>query len=168
MIVIDAEGQAPFGISAALEMWRTEPREVKTQTGDLFKRLGKGETDPYPTIATPDPHLRTSGSATTTSAAIPPPTITVHRSHGCQSGVRFRRTNAQMTLIALLNTTGLGLGPLLVGVLNDAWADRYGVESIRYLLCVMSAIGMSGGLLFLGCAPTLRGEFVSRPANRSI
>jgi hypothetical protein len=75
------------------------------------------------------------------------------------------RAVASATLISLLNTTGLGLGPLLVGVLNDAWADTYGAASIRYSLCVMATIGMSGGLLFLGCARTLRSDFVSRPAG---
>jgi len=55
VIVIDAEGDAPFEMSASLEMWRTEPRVIaKTQTGDLFKKLGKGESDPYPTITWPD------------------------------------------------------------------------------------------------------------------
>jgi hypothetical protein len=55
VIVIDAEGESAFEMSASLEVWRTEPRVMeKTQTGDLFKKLGKGEKDPYPTITWPD------------------------------------------------------------------------------------------------------------------
>ena len=54
-IVIDAQSEGKFEMSASLEVWRTEPRTIdKTQTGDLFKKLGKGERDPYPTITWPD------------------------------------------------------------------------------------------------------------------
>jgi hypothetical protein len=61
VIVIDAEGESAFEMSASLEIWRTEPRVMeKTQTGDLFKKLGKGEKDPYPTITWPDDILRVS------------------------------------------------------------------------------------------------------------
>ena len=52
VILIEAESDAPIEMSATLEMWRTRPYEIKTQTGDLFKRLGG--KDPYPTIVTPD------------------------------------------------------------------------------------------------------------------
>ncbi len=39
-------------LTAKVEMWRTEPRTIKTQTGDLFRDLsGK---DPFPTIVSPD------------------------------------------------------------------------------------------------------------------
>jgi hypothetical protein len=54
VIYVDAESDEPFEIAASLEMWRTEPRTIKTQTGDLFKRLGAA--DPYPTVVSPD-HL---------------------------------------------------------------------------------------------------------------
>lgn len=50
-IVIEADGE-PVELSAKLEMWRNEPYTIKTQTGDLFKQLGK--PDPFPTIVSPD------------------------------------------------------------------------------------------------------------------
>ena len=52
--VIRVEVDAVDGVEveARLEMWRTRPYTVKTQTGDLFKRLGA--PDPYPTIVSPD------------------------------------------------------------------------------------------------------------------
>ena len=52
VIRIDADGPTPFEMRASLEMWRTREYAVKTQTGDLFKQLGK--PDPYPTIISPD------------------------------------------------------------------------------------------------------------------
>lgn len=39
-------------VSVDLEIWRTEPRQVKTQTGDLFRSLDG--RDPFPTICRPD------------------------------------------------------------------------------------------------------------------
>lgn len=52
IIHVEAEGDQPFEMEAALEMWRVQPYQVKTQTGDLFKNLSG--PDPYPTIISPD------------------------------------------------------------------------------------------------------------------
>jgi hypothetical protein len=54
VLYIDAESDSAFELRANLEMWRTEPRTIKTQTGDLFKRLDG--PDPHPTVVSPD-HL---------------------------------------------------------------------------------------------------------------
>src|SRR2546423_1711851 len=40
VVYIDAESDTPFEVKPSLEMWRTEPRTIKTQTSDLFKQLG--------------------------------------------------------------------------------------------------------------------------------
>ncbi len=51
-IYLEAESKQPTKLSATLEMWRTEQRAIKTQTGDLFRDLsGK---DPFPTIVSTD------------------------------------------------------------------------------------------------------------------
>lgn len=54
VLVVDIEASAPVGVVAAVEMWRTEPRPIKTQTGDLFKNLVGKNADPYPTVVQPD------------------------------------------------------------------------------------------------------------------
>jgi hypothetical protein len=54
VIRIQASGERAFELSATVEMWRTEPRTIKTQTSDLFKQLGA--PDPFPTVVSPD-HL---------------------------------------------------------------------------------------------------------------
>jgi hypothetical protein len=54
VIHVDADGDSPFEMQAALEIWRTEPRTIKTQTSDLFKNLVGKNSDPYPTIVWPD------------------------------------------------------------------------------------------------------------------
>jgi hypothetical protein len=59
LIHIEADSDHPIEMYASLEMWRTEERTIKTQTGDLFRDLsGK---DPYPTIVSPDQILPDSG-----------------------------------------------------------------------------------------------------------
>jgi alpha-L-fucosidase 2 len=52
VIRLDISSNAPIAVQASLEMWRTQPRTIKTQTSDMFRDLsGK---DPYPTVVWPD------------------------------------------------------------------------------------------------------------------
>jgi MFS family permease len=59
------------------------------------------------------------------------------------------RATTSMTLGMTMNLIGAGLGPLVVGVLNDALRAEYGPEAIRYSLCVV-VVGLlaCGGLAF--------------------
>jgi MFS family permease len=77
--------------------------------------------------------------------------------------VRMRAV-ASASLLTVLNIVGLGLGPLLVGVLNDALADTYGPKAIRFSLLAMAGLGALAAPLFVLCGRTLREELVSRPA----
>lgn len=53
------------------------------------------------------------------------------------------RALASAIYFFVLNLIGLGLGPLLVGVLSDALHPGYGVESLRYaLLIVVPIVGV--------------------------
>jgi hypothetical protein len=74
------------------------------------------------------------------------------------------RAVASASLLTVLNIVGLGLGPLLVGVLNDALADTYGPKAIRFSLLAMAGLGALAAPLFVLCGRTLREELVSRPA----
>lgn len=57
-----------------------------------------------------------------------------------QSVVQVRmRAMAAAGLLFIVNLIGLGLGPLLIGILSDALEPRFGVESLRYAL--MSVFG---------------------------
>jgi len=49
------------------------------------------------------------------------------------------RALASALLLFILNMIGLGLGPLLVGILNDALADQYGAMAIRYSLGIVAS-----------------------------
>ncbi|UAB78869.1 MFS transporter [Erythrobacter sp. SCSIO 43205] len=52
--------------------------------------------------------------------------------------LRMRAVWAAVTLL-IINLIGLGLGPTLVGVISDLFAQQYGDESLRYSLLVIAS-----------------------------
>ncbi len=58
------------------------------------------------------------------------------------------RATTSAILLFVLNMVGLGLGPFVVGLMNDLGADRYGPEVIRYSLAVIGAVGGCASILF--------------------
>ena len=78
--------------------------------------------------------------------------------------VRMRAV-ASASLLTVLNVVGLGLGPLLVGVMNDALEGTHGAGAIRYSLLGMAGLGALAAPFFWLCARTLRAELVSQPAQ---
>jgi hypothetical protein len=61
------------------------------------------------------------------------------------------RALASALLLFILNLVGLGLGPLVVGFLNDLLEPRFGPEAIRYsLLIVTLSGGLAAPLFYLG------------------
>jgi len=72
------------------------------------------------------------------------------------------RATASAIQLALLNIVGYGLGPLLVGVLNDLFAPAFGAESIRISLLCVSAVGAASAIFFMLCARALPGELPRR------
>jgi MFS family permease len=74
--------------------------------------------------------------------------------------VRMRAV-ASATLLTILNLVGLGLGPLLVGAMNDRLAPSHGPEAIRYSLLAMAIAGALASIFFVLCSRTLRDELES-------
>lgn len=59
------------------------------------------------------------------------------------------RATAVAILMLLVNIVGLGLGPLLVGFLNDwIFGSMFGAEAIRYSMLVLGMLGGLASLLF--------------------
>jgi predicted MFS family arabinose efflux permease len=79
------------------------------------------------------------------------------------SRLRMRATVSAVFQL-ILNLIGLGLGPLIVGMLNDALADRFGDASIRWSLCIVTSVGAIGALFLLGASRSLPGDLASRDA----
>ena len=60
-------------------------------------------------------------------------------------------------LIALTATCfGQGVGPLAVGVVNDALKGAYGADAVRYSLLSAAVTTTLGALLFVWAAQTIR------------
>jgi hypothetical protein len=68
------------------------------------------------------------------------------------------RAMAAAVVLFVLNLIGLGLGPTLVGVLNDALEPRYGVAAIRFSLLLLLAAGTWGVVHSLLAARTLEAD----------
>ena len=71
------------------------------------------------------------------------------------------RATASATQLAVTNVVGYGVGPALVGFLNDALAPRFGDGAIRWSLLGAAVVGAASALFFWQCARTLR-EDLSR------
>lgn len=71
------------------------------------------------------------------------------------------RATASATQLAVLNIAGLGIGPLLVGAINDGLAASEGNEAIRYSLLATAVVGVFSVPFFLLCAQTLREDLAA-------
>jgi hypothetical protein len=57
---------------------------------------------------------------------------------------------------------GLGFGPYLMGVFNDHYHARFGVDVIRYSTATAALTTLVGGLLFIAAA-----QYMVRDMNRA-
>jgi MFS family permease len=68
-----------------------------------------------------------------------------------QTLVRLRMRSVASSIIYLgISLLGLGCGPLVVGLLNDALAATYGGQAVRYSLIVSAVAALAGAACFLG------------------
>jgi hypothetical protein len=67
---------------------------------------------------------------------------------------------ALASAIILLTATcfGQGVGPLAVGMINDALKGNYGVDAVRYSLLSAAITTTSGALLFVCAAVSIRAD----------
>jgi hypothetical protein len=62
-------------------------------------------------------------------------------------------------IIALTATCfGQGVGPLAVGMINDALKNDYGANAVRYSLLSAAVTTTLGALLFIWAARTIRAD----------
>ena len=79
-------------------------------------------------------------------------------------GSRWRSTAAAV-LLFVINILGLGLGPSTVGVLSDALQARFGGDSLRYALLIVSTAYLWAGFHFILAARTLRADLQAVPTD---
>ena len=65
------------------------------------------------------------------------------------------RAMASAILFFILNLIGLGLGPLVVGMISDLLAPAYGSESLRYALGIVSFVNLISAAFFFLAARKL-------------
>jgi MFS family permease len=68
---------------------------------------------------------------------------------------RMRATASAVNLF-VVNMVGLGVGPLLMGYLNDRLADDYGQEAIRWSMLTVGLVGGGASILFYAAGRNLR------------
>jgi predicted MFS family arabinose efflux permease len=75
------------------------------------------------------------------------------------------RSLTSAVLFFVLNLIGLGLGPLTVGLLSDAYVPYFGEESLRYAMLTVGLLGSPAVLLFILAARHLPAD-LERSAER--
>ena len=70
------------------------------------------------------------------------------------SPVHMRAVSSAIKMLCI-NLIGLGLGPLLVGVLSDFLSPRYGEEALSVALAYFTLVGLWGSLHFWLCGRAL-------------
>ena len=58
------------------------------------------------------------------------------------------RASASAVLLFVINMNGLGLGPLVMGALSDAYIPIFGEENLRYAMLTALTMGTSGVFFF--------------------
>jgi MFS family permease len=71
------------------------------------------------------------------------------------------RSLASAINLLMLSLIGMGLGPTLVGILNDLLAPRLGAESIRYSLAIIAVTAIWSGIHKLLSARALPGDLLA-------
>jgi MFS family permease len=75
------------------------------------------------------------------------------------------RALAAATILLTATCFGQGVGPLVVGALNDSWKSQYGVDAVRYSMLSCSIATMLGALLFVWAARSIRADIARANAG---
>ena len=76
------------------------------------------------------------------------------------------RSLASAILLFVNNIFGLGLGPLMVGIMSDALTPHYGVQGLGVALALMVLIGVWGSVHFLLAGRSLAHDINAAQAGR--
>ena len=74
------------------------------------------------------------------------------------------RAVASAILLFVLNLIGMGLGPYFVGILSDVFAPTFGIESLRYALCIAVLVNLWAGVHYMLGARSVRGDLLETEA----
>ena len=74
------------------------------------------------------------------------------------------RAVASAILLFVLNLIGMGLGPYFVGILSDFFTPTFGIESLRYALCIAVLVNLWAGVHYMLGARSVRGDLLETEA----
>ncbi len=80
--------------------------------------------------------------------------------------VANQRATASAINLFIVNMIGLGLGPFLIGLLNDRFAAEFGPEAIRYSMLISTSVGGLACVLFYRAGETLPEDLAAARAGR--
>jgi predicted MFS family arabinose efflux permease len=72
------------------------------------------------------------------------------------------RAVASAILMFFINLIGLGLGPQVVGIMNDVLASSFGTDSIRYSLTIVGVTNILAGIHFLIASKYLKKDMEAK------
>jgi MFS family permease len=70
----------------------------------------------------------------------------------------YARATTIALLMLLANLIGLGVGPQIVGILSDTFQARFGADSLRYAMLLMSSIALWAAGHFWAAAASVTGD----------
>ncbi len=74
------------------------------------------------------------------------------------------RATASASFLLINNFIGLGVGPMLIGALSEAFKARLGTEALRYAAVSVVGFYVVAGILMLFAVRRLRSDWVDEPA----
>jgi MFS family permease len=73
------------------------------------------------------------------------------------------RALASAILLFIINLVGLGIGPMVVGILSDAFRPAFAAEGVRYALLIVVSVGAAwSSVHYLLATRTLRSDLAAR------
>jgi MFS family permease len=79
-----------------------------------------------------------------------------------------QRATASAINLFIVNMIGLGLGPFLIGLLNDRFTAEYGQEAIRYSMLISTSVGGFASFIFYRASQALPEDLAAARAGQGV
>jgi len=75
------------------------------------------------------------------------------------------RSTAAAVLLFVVNIIGMGMGPSTVGIVSDLLSERFGDDSLRYAMLIISTLYLWSALHFWLASRSLRQDLAAVPTD---
>jgi fucose permease len=73
---------------------------------------------------------------------------------------RAMRSTASASFLLINNLVGLGIGPMLIGIISDTFKEKYGTEALRYAAVSVVGFYVVASLLMFVALRRIREDWV--------